>query len=93
VIELKEAVAKAFEAFREMSLVPESTPVELEEAELEEDGTYWLVTFSYPESASNSGLEEVGPNLRAMLRNRRAYKALRLLSNDGSVRGIKSIHA
>lgn len=92
-IELKEAVAKAFDAFRDMSFVPESTPVELEQAELEDDGNFWVITFSYPDSAAVTGLEEVGPNLRAVLRNRRAYKALRLLSNDGSLRGIKSIHA
>ncbi len=91
-IELKEAVAKSLDALKDMAIVPEPSAVELEEAELEDGGDFWVVTFSYPDP--KAGVEAgLGPNLAAVLRNRRSYKAIRLLAKDGSVRGIKSIHA
>ena len=91
-IELKEAVSRSFDALKEMSLIPEAASVELEEAELEDDGNFWLVTFSYPDPNTEIGSEDAGPNLRAVLRNRRAYKAIRLLASDGTIRGVKSVH-
>ena len=95
-IELKEAVQTSLGALRDLSLIPESTPLELEEAELEEDGSVWVVTFSYPEpqtSPATSPAEEIGANLRAILGKRRAYKSVRVLAADGSVRGVKNVHA
>jgi hypothetical protein len=90
-IELKEAVTKSLDALKGMSLVPEQSAIELEEAELEDGGNYWVVTFSYPDP--KAGVEAgLGPNLSAVLRNKRAYKAVRLLAVDGTVRGIKSVH-
>ena len=91
-IELKEAVSRSFNALKDMSIVPETANVELEEAELEDDGNFWIVTFSYPDPNSGIDSEDAGPNLRAVLRNRRAYKAIRLLASDGTIRGIKSVH-
>jgi hypothetical protein len=91
-IELKEAVAKSLDALKDMAIVPEPSTVELEEAELEDDGNFWVVTFSYPDP--KAGVEaDLSPNLAAVLRNRRSYKAIRILASDGSVRGIKSVHA
>jgi hypothetical protein len=92
-IEIKEAVSKSYETLKDLALVPETAGVELEEAELAEDGTIWVITLSYPEPPRNSVLADVGPNLRAMLSDRRAYKAVRVQASDGSIRGIKSIHA
>jgi hypothetical protein len=92
-IEIKEAVSKSYEALKNMSLVPESAGIELEEAELAEDGTIWVVTLSYPDPIKDPVLGDLGPNLRSILSNRRAYKAVRVQASDGSIRGIKSIHA
>jgi hypothetical protein len=89
-IELKEAVTKSLDALKGMSLVPEPSTVELEEAELE-GGNIWVVTFSYPDPKAGSEVG-FGPNLTAVLRNKRVYKAVRLLASDGSLRGIKSVH-
>jgi DNA topoisomerase VI subunit B len=91
-IELKEAVQRSFDALKEMAIVPPSVEVELEEAELEDGGDFWVVTFSYPDPHPGIDTEGAGPSLRALLNKTRAYKAIRLLSKDGSVRGIKSIH-
>jgi hypothetical protein len=96
-IELKEAVKTSLDALRGLSLIPESTPVELEEAELD-DSDFWTVTFSYPDErirmpATPAGAEEIGANLRAILGSRRAYKSVTIYAKDGSVRGIKNIHA
>jgi hypothetical protein len=90
-IELKEAVTKSLDALKDMSLIPEQSAVELEEAELEDGGDFWVVTFSYPDP--KAGVEAgLGPNLSAVLRNKRSYKAVRLLAKDGSIRGIKTVH-
>jgi hypothetical protein len=91
-IELKEAVTKSLDALKGMSLVPEQSAIELEEAELEDGGNYWVVTFSYPDPKSGVEAHIMGPNLSSILRNKRAYKAVRLLAVDGTVRGIKSVH-
>ena len=76
-------------------LLPGRTSVELEEAEMQDEGdsTYWVVTFSYPDPNASIEMSGVGPNLAAVLRNKRAYKSVRVLASDGSIRGIKSIHA
>ena len=92
-IEIKEAVSKSYEALKDMALVPETTGVELEEAELAEDGQTWIITLSYPEPLKDPVLGDVGPNLRALLSHRRAYKSVRVQASDGRIRGIKSIHA
>jgi hypothetical protein len=75
-----------------MSIVPPATDVELEEAELEDSGDFWVVTFSYPDPHPDIVPAGTGPSLRALMGKTRAYKAIRLLAKDGSVRGIKSIH-
>jgi hypothetical protein len=92
-IEIKEAVSNSYEALKAMALVPETAGLELEEAELAEDGKIWLVTLSYPEPVKDPQLGEVSPNLRAMLSNRRAYKTVRVQASDGRIRGIKTVHA
>jgi hypothetical protein len=91
-IEIKEAISRSYEALKDMALLPETTRVELEEAELEEDGKVWVVTFSYPEPSPGTEPVDAGPNLRAILGNRRGYKAIRLQASDGSIRGVKSLH-
>jgi hypothetical protein len=94
VIEIKEAVQRSIDALKDVPFLQGPTNVELEEVELEDDGSsvYWVVTFSYPDPNAGVEMSGVGPNLAAVLRNKRAYKAVRLLASDGSVRGIKSIH-
>jgi hypothetical protein len=91
-IELKEAVSRSLDALKNMALIPEATPVELEEAELENDGSIWTVTFSYPDPQLDSDSGYHGTNLRALMGKRRAYKAVRVFAADGSIRGIKSVH-
>jgi len=90
-IELKEAVSKSLEALKNNALIPEETTVELEEAELDDNGKIWTVTFSYldPQQDPDSGY---GRNLRAIMAKRRTYKAVRIIAADGSIRGIKSVH-
>ena len=94
-IELREAVSKSLETLKGLGLTPSSVDVELEEAELEKDGNenFWVVTFSYPVPEPIHEAGEIGPNLAAILRKRRAYKEIRLQASDGVVRGLKTIHA
>jgi hypothetical protein len=93
-IEIKEAVQISLDALKGMPLLQGETPVELEEAELEDEGNgiYWVVTFSYPDPHAGIEMSGVGPNLAAVLRHKRAYKSVRLLASDGTVRGIKTVH-
>jgi hypothetical protein len=90
-IEMKEAVTKSLDALKGMSLVPEPSTVELEEAELEDGGNFWVVTFSYPDPKADSEVG-FGTNLRTLMGKRRVYKAVRVFAADGSIRGIKSVH-
>ncbi len=94
-IEIKQAVEISLEALKNIPLLQGSAAVELEEVEMEKDNgdaAYWVVTFSYPDPNAGSELAGVGPNLAAVLRHKRAYKSVRILASDGSVRGIKTIH-
>lgn len=52
-LDVKEAVGKAFEYFA--TLYPGFSSVQLEEVELTEDADYWLITLSYP----SPGLAEI----------------------------------
>jgi hypothetical protein len=93
-IEIKDAIQKSLHALQEIPLIQGKSSVELEEVEMEGDGdsTYWIVTFSFADPNADVEMSGVGPNLAAVLRNKRSYKSVRVLASDGSVRGIKSIH-
>ena len=94
-IEIQNAVQISLDALQQIPLLQGRTSVELEEVEMENDGNsdYWVVTFSFPEPPSETEMPNAGPNLSALLRAKRSYKSVRLLASDGSVRGIKSVHA
>ncbi len=74
-IELKEAVQRSFDTLKEMSIVPSPGEIELEEAELEDGGDFWVVTFSYPDPHPGTITPGAGPSLRALMGKTRAYKA------------------
>ncbi len=79
-IDVKQATGKAREYL--VSFYPEAEEVQLEEVELTNDKTHWLITLSY-EGASNSVASSllVGKSVR--------YKIFKLDAENGEVISMK----
>jgi hypothetical protein len=81
-IDVKDAVRRAFAFTKDFQDVMNATSLTLEEVELSGDGKVWLVTLSYFDSA-----EAFEANLTGADRRRR-YKLLRIDADSGQVLGM-----
>jgi hypothetical protein len=81
-IDVKQAVRRAFEFTKGLEDVMNAANLTLEEVELSDDGELWLVTLSYFDSAE--GMEGI---LKGATRTRR-YKRFRINAHDGEVLGM-----
>jgi hypothetical protein len=81
-IDVKQAVRRAFEFAKDFQDVMNAANLTLEEVELTKDGQLWLVTLGYFDSA-----EILEGHLTGSERQRR-YKLLRIDANSGEVLGM-----
>lgn len=83
-IGIKEAAAKAIEHIT--SLYPNRNlgDILLEEAELSEDGQFWIVTVSFQRPASSGGVGE------SVFTGNRSFKVFKILAETGEVRSMKN---
>ena len=80
-IDAKEAVSKARDYFQHMFENRAIQELLLEEAELSEDGKFWLITFGFDWQPS-SGTASIGPG-------ERKYKVMKLSTESGEMVAMK----
>jgi len=83
-IEVKEAVANSIRFLGEMYANETITDIRLEEVELLEDGSFWLVTLSYLRQLTPKQLADAFEGSPV-----RQYKVITLLANTGDIRSMK----
>lgn len=83
-INIKEASQKAIEHIN--SLYPNRNlgDILLEEAELSDDGQFWIITVSFQKPAVTGGVGE------SVFTGNRSYKIFNLLAENGEVRSMKN---
>ena len=84
-IDLKEAVRIAIESVQTLYKDVSIEEAMLEEAELSEDGQFWLVTVSFLRPVPKSPIEAMTGQHGAL-----AYKILKIQTETGTVQSMKS---
>jgi len=79
-IDAKTAASKAYGYFQDLYSDKAPGKVLLEEVELTDDQTFWLITLSH---------EIPIPNLAQLMGTTRAYKIFKIDANTGEVRSMK----
>ena len=82
-LDVKEAAQRASEYFAGLYAKEHVSDLQLEEVELTDDGTYWLITLSFP--VGNPMLELFG---KAGAGNRK-YKLFKIDAKTGEVKSMK----
>ena len=72
-------------------LPPIPGAIRLEEVEISEDGEFWLITFSYPDSLiGESDVDPAAETIRVLTgRENRLYKIVKLRAGTGDMVSIK----
>jgi hypothetical protein len=76
-LDVREAAQKASEYFAGLYQEQQPHNVQLEEVEMSEDGNYWLITLSYPQTELD------------VLSYKRKYKIFKIDAKTGEVRSMK----
>jgi len=82
-INIKEASEKAIEHINLLYPNRNIGDILLEEAELSEDGQFWIITVSFQRPGATGGVGE------SVFTGNRSYKVFKLLAENGEVRSMK----
>ncbi len=82
IIGVKDAVLRAMDHFRMLYDEPKFEPLLLEEAEISEDHSHWLITLSYVDATRSPGEVFFAPS-------KRAYKQFTIDAETGDVLAMK----
>jgi len=83
-IDVNEASSKAIEHLKKLYPDQDLGKILFEEAELTDDGLFWVITLSYKSPVAAGG---VG---KSVFVGDRSYKVFKLLSENGEIRAIKN---
>ena len=83
-INIKEASQKSIEHINSLYPNRDLGDILLEEAELSEDGQFWIVIVSFQRPAASGGVGE------SVFTGNRSYKVFKLLAENGEVRSMKN---
>ena len=83
-IDIKAASQKAIEHIQSLFPNRDLGDVLLEEAEISDDGQFWIVTVSFKRPSASGGVGE------SVFTGNRSYKVFKILVENGEVRSMKS---
>ena len=83
-IDIKTASQKAIEHIESLFPNRDLGDVLLEEAEISDDGQFWIVTVSFKRPSASGGVGE------SVFTGNRSYKVFKILVENGEVRSMKS---
>jgi len=83
-ISIKEASQKAIEHITTLYPNRNLGDILLEEAEISEDGQFWIVTVSFQRPSVSGGVGE------SVFTGNRSYKVFKILVENGEVRSMKN---
>lgn len=83
-INIKDASQKAIEHIQSLYPNRDLGDVLLEEAEISDDGQFWIVTVSFKRPSASGGVGE------SVFTGNRSYKVFKILVENGEVRSMKS---